>query len=355
MKKVFFISVLFCANFLMVRASEPFVTHAFPASSIKAIDVVTSGGYITVNGDAGSEAVVEVYVSRDKWSFEKIQEVLEENYTLDVKVEGGKLYAVAKSKTMNLNWNRLGLNISFKITVPRQVNSNLRTSGGSIQISNLSGSQDFTTSGGSLTVENVSGNIVGRTSGGGITVTNTNDNIDLKTSGGSITAKDCSGKMNLKTSGGSLHLSNLNGNIDASTSGGSLHLNNLSGNIKTKTSGGSVTAKNVQGVFHTGTSGGSVNLDDISGSVDARTSGGSINVNMESVSEYVKLSNSGNISLTLPADKGYNLKVKGSKVETSNLRDFRGNMESKSLEGTTSNGGPNIEVKTSQRATLTFK
>jgi len=338
MKRVLFISILVCANLLTVRANDPFITHTFPASSLREVEAITSGGSITVNGDAVSEAVVEVYVSRDKWSAEKIKETLDENYTIDIKVENGKLYAVAKPKIVNLNWNRQGVNISLKIIIPRQTNSNLRTSGGSIHISNLSGSQDFTTSGGSLTVENVSGDIVGKTSGGSITITNSNDNIDLRTSGGSITTKFCDGKIKLRTSGGSIHLSDLNGDIDVSTSGGS------------------VTAKNIAGVLKTGTSGGSVKLDGISGSVEVKTSGGSINVTMESVSEYVKLSNSGNISLTLPAGKGYDMKVNAGKVETSGLKkSFHGNMANNSMEGTVGNGGPEIEIRTSQRASISFQ
>lgn len=345
MKNIFLliVSVLFNTNLFSFTAcvnhleKEPFITRTFPASSIRAVEVNTSGGSITVSGDAGTEAVVEVFVSKNNWSAEKIKETLEENYTIDIRVEGGKLYAEAKAKSKILNWNQAGLSISFKISVPKQVNSHLQTSGGSIHMNNLSGSQDFKTSGGSLTVENISGSIVGKTSGGSITVTNANDNIDLKTSGGSITAKDCSGEITLKTSGGSVKLNNLDGIIDASTSGGSITANNIRGELKTKTSGGSVK------------------LDEISGSVDAHTSGGSMNVEMLSVDEYVKLSNSGNLNLTLPADKGYHLKVKANKVETSGLKDFRGNMSNNSLEGTVGNGGPDIEVKSSLRANLSFR
>jgi len=340
MKKLFVVCISVFLNatlFANNLQKDPFITRTFPAASIKSVEVTTSGGSITVAGDATKDAIVEVYVSRDKWSNEKIKETLEENYTLDIKVESGKLLVSAKSKKNISNWNLDGLNISFKIIVPKQVSSNLQTSGGSIHISKLTGAQDIKTSGGSLTIEDVSGNIKGKTSGGSINVSNANDNIELSTSGGSITAKDCNGKVSLKTSGGSLHLNNLNGDVIASTSGGS------------------IKAKEVKGTLKAGTSGGSITLDDISGSVDAHTSGGSINVTMVSVSDYVKLSNSGNTNLTIPANNGYNLKIKGNKVETSGLKDFRGNMDSKSLEGTMGNGGANIEIKTSHRASVKFK
>ena len=339
MKNLFLlsVSVLLSANLCVnAQRKEPYLTRTFPASSIRSVEATTSGGSIKVTGDAGSEAVVELFVSRDKWSDERIKQALEENYTIDIKVEGGKLYALAKPKS-NFSWNLQGLNVSFTISVPKQVNNDLHTSGGSIRIADLSGSQDFKTSGGSLTVENVSGNIVGKTSGGSITISRSNDKIDLKTSGGSITASDCSGEINLKTSGGSVRMSHLDGNIDASTSGGS------------------ITANDVNGILKTGTSGGSVTLKDIYGSVDARTSGGSMTVEMQSVDDYVKLSNSGSVHLSLPANNGYNLKVKANKIETSGLKDYRGNVESRSMEGTVGNGGAKIDINTSQRASLSFK
>ena len=326
MKKIFVLllfSILLSANLCKVytksQEKPPFMIRTFTSSSIKEVEAITSGGSLTLTGDAGSKATVELYVSRDDWSMEKIKQVLEENYTIDIKVEKGKLYALAKQKKNIFNGNQQGLSISFKISVPKQVNSNLQTSGGSIQISNLSGSQNFKTSGGSLLIQNISGSIVGLTSGG------------------SITAKDCSGK------------------IELNTSGGSINLNKLSGNISASTSGGSVTATDINGTIKTGTSGGSVRLSGISGNVDAITSGGSLEVKINSVKDYVKLSNSGNISLTLPGGNGYNLNVKANNIETSGIKDFSGKMEKQILEGTVSRGGAEINLKSSQRVRLSFE
>jgi hypothetical protein len=343
MKKLFalFISVFISAAFFSVYAGNqeraPFMTSDFPASSVKEVEAGTSGGSLTLTGSTGSKATVEMYVSRDDWSADKIKQVLDENYSIVIQAENGKLVVEAKQKKNRINWNSQGLSISFKITVPKQVNSVLQTSGGSIRISNLSGTQNFRTSGGSLTVEGVSGNITGATSGGSITVTGSKDNIDLSTSGGSITADYCNGNINLRTSGGSLKMSNLNGTINATTSGGSITVNDVKGTLKT------------------GTSGGSVKLDGIAGNVDASTSGGSMSVRIISVSDYVKLSNSGNLNLTLPAGKGYNLSIKSNKIETSGLKDFRGSTDSKRIEGTVGNGGTEINVRSSQRVQLSFE
>ncbi|MCL1938411.1 MAG: hypothetical protein FWF52_08470 [Candidatus Azobacteroides sp.] len=338
---VLFVSILLSANFFTLYAKNeeeyPFITRTFPSSSIREVEVVTTGGNISMTGDAGSKAVVEVYVSCNNCSIEKIKQILKESYTIDIKVEKGKLYAAAKQKKDLFNWNQQGVGISFKIVVPKQVNSNLQTSGGNIQICNLSGSQNFKTSGGSLTIGNVSGNIVGLTSGGNITVAASSDNINLKTSGGSISANDCRGKIELKTSGGNLNLSNIEGNISAATSGGS------------------ITASNIKGTLQTGASGGNVQLNDLSGNVEASTSGGNMSVRMRSAGDYVRLSNSGDLRLTLPAGKGYKLTVKASNIETSGMKNFQGDMDRRSMEGVVGNGGTEVDLKSSEQVHLLFE
>ena len=332
--------VMTCISFTRVSAEEnqkdPFLTRSFPASAIKNIEATTSGGSITVNGGASSEAVVEVFVTRNGWSADKIKEVLDEHYTIDVKLENGTLYATAK-RSSSFSLSGSSLSVSFRIVAPNRVNNKLNTSGGSIHLNGMTGSHDFKTSGGSLKVENLSGDISGKTSGGSIHISGSGDNIDMATSGGSITAEDCSGMIRLRTSGGSIKLSELEGEIDATTSGGS------------------ITASHISGTLKTGTSGGSVKIGNTSGNVEARTSGGSMTVEMDEVNEYVKLTNSGNMDVSLPKGKGYNLKIKANKIETSGLQDFRGNMETKSLEGTIGNGGAEIDVKSSQRVKLTIR
>jgi hypothetical protein len=320
---VFIISVVLSANFLTAYAGEqettPFMTRNFPASSVREVEATTTGGSLTLTGDTGSEAIVEVYVSRDNWTAERIRQTLEENYTIDIKVEGGKLLVEAKQKNRITNWNQQGLNISFNIIVPRQADSKMQTSGGA------------------LIIKNVSGNTDGATSGGGINITGSSDNIYLRTSGGSVVARDCTGNINLRTSGGGISMNNLNGNIEA------------------RTSGGSIIGKGISGVLVTATSGGSVNLDGISGNLEATASGGNMSVKIKSVNNYVKLANTGNINLTLPSGSGYNLNVQAGNLSTSGLRNFQGNTDNRSIRGTVGNGGPEINVRTSLRTNVTFE
>jgi len=341
MKKVFvFISVSIAASIFAVgvyaQGNEPFATHrfgSFVASTINDVEVNTSNGTITLDGNDGSIAIVEVFVTRaNNWgsSFgglfrrnraqnDDIQQLYKENYAVVIKVENGKLYAVATPSRWNLP-NDERLNISFKITVPRQVNSNLRTSNGSVKISNLQGSHNFNTSNASLNVENVSGKIRGTTSNGRVTLTNVSDDIDVRTSNGGLTARDCNGKLVLKTSNSSANLNNVIGEVSVTTSNGSVTVNGLSGSLNAKSSNGSMT------------------------------------VTMACVNNDVILNTSnGGVSLTLPANNGYNLNLSAQRVNTSNLKSFQGSMSNNRVEGTVSNGGPNISVRTTNgNANLTL-
>lgn len=320
----------------------PYMTKSLSGDNVKDAKVETSGGSIQVTGVAAGEARIEVYVrsSNNQYSYtkEEIKQKLEEDYTLDIGVSGGRLSAIARTKKNNMDWKR-GLSISFKIYIPASSNTDLSTSGGSIRLENLNGDHDFRTSGGSLNIDRLTGKIKGRTSGGSIKIAHSKDNINLHTSGGSINAEDCIGTLELKTSGGSLNLRDLLGSVEAHTSGGSIHGNDIKADL----------------VAHT--SGGSVNLKDISGSLDASTSGGGVHVELTELGKFVKLSNSGgNIDVTLPANKGMDLKLSGSRINTGSLKNFSGKMEEDEVNGTLNGGGVPVTVRASSgRVTLTLK
>ena len=219
MKKYSLLFVMIISG-LMLRAQkdEPYQTKSLADQSIKNVEAKTSGGSISVTGVNSSEAKIEVYVrgnnSKDNLTKEEIQKRLSEDYELTVSVSNNKLTAIAKPKDRNMNWKK-ALNISFKIFSPKAVSTDLGTSGGSIDLKDITGIQDFSTSGGSLRIENVSGELKGRTSGGSIDVKDSKDKINLSTSGGSIHASNCSGTLKLTTSGGSLKLEDLKGQINA--------------------------------------------------------------------------------------------------------------------------------------------
>ncbi len=340
-KNILLIAALISAGGAMSQDSKtPYQTKSLASDGIKNVEVRTSGGSISVTGGEASPRV-EMYVTPNgnregSLSKDEIQKRLAEDYEITLTASGNKLTAIAKPKDRNMNWKK-ALNISFKVFVAKNVSTDLKTSGGSIHLAHLAGTQEFTTSGGSLHIDDLSGKMDGRTSGGSIHLSNSKDEIELTTSGGSIDAENCSGNLTLRTSGGSLDLNGLKGKIDASTSGGS------------------IDGKKVDGELIAHTSGGSVDLKDMTCSVDASTSGGHIDVEITTLGKYVKVRNSGgNIDLQLPSNKGLDLDLRGEKIKTGNLSNFSGSVEEDRIDGKLNGGGVPVSVK-GGRVSISFK
>ncbi|WP_300603380.1 DUF4097 family beta strand repeat-containing protein [Niabella sp.] len=322
----------FCAN--AQRNATPYLTKSFSAASIKEIKAETSGGSISVEGGKTS-GLVEVYVEsansgqRRKMSDKDIQEVLDQYYNLDVSTSGSVLTAKAFRK--DRGWSqKTGLSISFKIYAGTNVNTDLKTSGGSINLQEVKGDQFFKTSGGSLFVRAVTGKINGKTSGGSIEVSDAQEDIDLVTSGGSIKADRMKGRIRLKTSGGSLALSDLSGNIEAHTSGGSIAASDIKGDLVTSTSGGNVALKGIDG------------------NLDASTSGGRIRAELVGTKDFIKLRTSaGGVDVNMPRTNNAKLNLKGSRVNISSLANFNGSIEKDHVKGVIGSGKLLVEVSAS--------
>ncbi|WP_432713281.1 DUF4097 family beta strand repeat-containing protein [Pedobacter sp.] len=319
---VLLISFSCAVNAQFNAEKEPLITRSLKGQSITKVNARTSGGSINVEGVPAGEARLEIYVrpsgtTASKYSKEELQKKLDEDYSLEIMVANQTLNVSAKSKN-KINWKKQ-LSVSYRIYVPQNINSNLNTSGGSIRLAGLTGSQDFTTSGGSLHIEHLNGEVNGR------------------------------------TSGGSIHAENSSGTITLSTSGGSLNLSGLKGTIKANTSGGSISGNAIQGELITSTSGGSVNLTDLSCSLEATTSGGSMNVSLKQLGKYVNVSSAGgNVKVELPGNKGLNLKVDGDRLKVGPLKNFSGQNDTHSINGTLNGGGIPVKIEGSSSVSVVF-
>lgn len=329
----FFLALLVISAQAQFNAEKtPMITKSLSADNIKSILAETSGGSISVTGVNASEAKIEVYVVPNNYrkndlSESQIRERMASDYKLTVEAGNNKLTAIAQPKDKKMDWKK-ALSFSFKIFVPKDVSTDLSTSGGSISLKNLSGELKFRTSGGSLNVEDVAGKVDGKTSGGSIHLENSKaSEVELATSGGSIDARNSEGKMRL------------------TTSGGSLNLRDLKGDIKATTSGGSIDGRMVSGELVTHTSGGSVHLEDMYCSLEASTSGGNIDVSIKEIGKYVRISNSsGSIDLEIPKGKGVDLDLSADKIKTDRMENFTGKMEDDRVEGKLNGGGSQVKV-----------
>ncbi|MBS1529172.1 MAG: DUF4097 family beta strand repeat protein [Bacteroidetes bacterium] len=330
--KTIFTLLFACALGTFALAQDnrtPYSTQSLANDAISSVKVLTSAGGIFVSGETGQQPRIEVYVrdNRDRdLSKEEIKKRLDEDYDMSITVNNRELQAIVKNKHERMNWNE-SLSVSFKIYVPQQVATDLKTSGGGIHLDNLKGNEQFSTSGGGLEINTVNGTIHGTTSGGGIDVKNSGDNISLVTSGGGITAENCKGEIYLRTSGGGLVLNDLKGTIHATTSGGG------------------VRGENIEGELVTSTSGGGIDLRGMNCSLDAHTSAGSLSAEMKQVGKYLRLGTSaGNIDLELPAKQGLNLDLNAERVDSHQFNGFQGTFDERHVHGTVNGGGASVDA-----------
>ncbi|MGH8293877.1 MAG: DUF4097 family beta strand repeat-containing protein [Steroidobacteraceae bacterium] len=165
-----------------------------------------------------------------------------------------------------LGWLDFGSNRArFAIEMPRDYSVDLRTSGGHVDIRDVSASVRAATSGGSMLVQNIAGTVTLHTSGGRIDAEHLDGPAQLSSSGGGIRVTDSTGGLDLSTSGGGIRLQNDDGRIRAVTSGGSIRAQ-LRGNrgVSLATSGGNITLllpQNTRASIEAETSGGGIRTD----------------------------------------------------------------------------------------------
>jgi DUF4097 and DUF4098 domain-containing protein YvlB len=194
-------------------------------------------------------------------------------------------------------------------------------------------------------------------------------NVQLKTSGGPITVSDLTGETRANTSGGALRFEHLHGPIDANTSGGAIHVTASegpmkvhtsgggidiiggSGSVEAGTSGGPIKVKDFTGPIHVNTSGGGISVEDVTGELHGSTSGGSIHASLGApLGETTRLTTSGGgITVNLPKDSAFDLDAATSagSVHSEFAVDSSGKPNRSHLKGPVNGGGKSVYLRTS--------
>jgi len=263
---------------------EDTVEKSFKVGDNGHLVVDTRMGSIEVQAIGSGDIKVTVYRKFDTDSKNQMEKILD-NLEMDFRQTGNDVFVTVqyqKDADTFFGFGHSRLQLRFVVQVPKVYNVDLKTSGGSISISDLQGKADSRTSGGSLTFGQIQGPVNGKTSGGSITLQGCTGNADVHTSGGSIHIGEVDGPVNATTSGGSITIEKVKGSVLAETSGGGITVEEVMGNINASTSGGSVRAtitKQPTSSCDLSTSGGSITVKlaaDIKVNVDAGTSGGRV-------------------------------------------------------------------------------
>jgi len=276
--------LLLAASTLAASDVEDKLTQSYRVEPGGKLAVEADRGSIEVKSSNGDQVAIEVLRKVKGESRARAEEVLK-NHEVKFSQDGDTVHVRAElDKGWASGWRDKGRNLQvrFLISVPKKFNVDLKTSGGSVKVADLTGQARSQTSGGSLNFGQIEGPIFGRTSGGGINVAGCHGDVDIKTSGGSIHLGDVDGNINAQTSGGSLTVKQVTGKTMVKTSGGSIEVAEVKGSLEAITSGGSITASvadQPSGNCRLETSGGSIKVslsDKVAVDVDAKTSGGGV-------------------------------------------------------------------------------
>jgi len=276
----------------VLASDTPYRSESFDAAGLHSLYTKTSGGSIEVVGDASGKATVDMFVTTNHGGTDtkEIEKRLPA-YHITIVREGDSLRAVSETH-QDTYWGSQ-LNISFRVHVPRDINCTLKTSGGDVALSDVTGTQ------------------------------------------------------NLDTSGGGVRIDKVKGPTTASTSGGDIDISGYDGKISAHTSGGNVSAEQSAGDFDLETSGGSIELDQLSGAIAASTSGGSVRADIPQLTGALSLStDGGDVRASIPLVHGLDLDLKGNRVNV-NLVNFSGSATKEEVRGTINGGGLPVRLKTS--------
>ena len=316
-----------CLGFfaLVANAEERILDRTFAVTPGGQLRVEAESGAITVVGGDTPLVVVQVVARSSQGALDRA-EISAEQTSAGVEVvakhDGGSWLGWLSSNRMD---------IRVTVTVPRQYNVDLKTSGGKLDVTQLNGNVRGSTSGGSIRVADVEGPVRMNTSGGGIQAERIGGDTYLRTSGGTVTAQD------------------IGGDLDVQTSGGSIRIEKVRGAIAAHTSSGAVTARNVTGDVELGTSGGSIRAEAIDGKISASTSGGSVDVELVGANRGIRASTSGgSVTVRLPRATAASVDASTSGGSVScELPVTASEMTAKKLRGTINGGGAEIQARTS--------
>lgn len=283
---------------------EPFRTERFSISEGTTLETELSGSSIAIERGNVSEMVVHMFLKKNGEYFlesdSETQDFLED-FDVDVHQSGKTVTISAKPKSnFNFSWGSKP-SLSFLVITPGDLDTHIRTSGGSVSLQQINGTHDLASSGGSIRVADSKGEVISKSSGGSISLTDFVGQVDVRTSGGSIKIEGLEGDLIASTSGGGMSLSHISGSIDASSSGGSIKasLDRVDGDMNFKSSGGSIqVALTDNAKFDIEVRGGGIrsDLDHFNGTITKDKISGSVNgggpaISMQSSGGSIRVSN----------------------------------------------------------------
>jgi hypothetical protein len=158
-----------------------------PLTTGGSFEAETHNGSITIRGEDVSTCNVKATIIARAKTKEKAQEIAEK---VIIELEPSDNKIVTRVEKPKAVWTQsYNISVNLDVTVPNEVNLELTTHNGPIEI------------------ENINGEINNKTHNGSIKTTRVSGTIKLKTHNGSITCNEISGKTELRTHNGKVNAS----------------------------------------------------------------------------------------------------------------------------------------------------
>lgn len=317
--RTFYISALLLLS-ITCAAQEYSFKESYQLATPAQVSISSSDGNIDAVAFDNDKTDIFYIVRKNNKVLNISRAELEKEVTLEVQQTGSSLNIAVKYKN-EFGWTdwRDKMVVSFRLQLPRETACNLRTSDGNISLKGFTRDQRCNTSDGNVSVSDVRGAVVASTSDGNISLSRVTGNVEVKTSDGDISIDE------------------VKGDTRASTSDGNVVVSKVAGNTTMKTSDGDLTFR------------------DLSGSLDARTSDGNVTGNIVEMKNEITIRTSdGNISLSVPANAGMDLNIKGERLNVP-LNNFSGHSDKRSIQGKSNGGGVAVNLSTSGNVTLAYR
>jgi hypothetical protein len=194
-----------------------------PASAETQVEIVNDDGAVVVQGQETSTYTLAATITAHATTAERAQQYAEQTQ-VDLASEAGTLKVVIdRPKNLHNEW----VNVDVRLSVPKKIDVNLRTSDGHIETHDLKGTVKARASDGSIHVAQAQGPVDLETSDGAIECIQVQGpRLYAKTSDGSIQLEGCrSEECEVHTSDGQIKADGLfSAKLAGHTSDGSIHI-----------------------------------------------------------------------------------------------------------------------------------
>lgn len=288
---LFLFSVL---SLLALPLSGQAQVRTFSAAAGGTLDLrLEAGGSVIITGGASE---VRAQVTRSGRDADEISVTFDQS--------GDRIIVRSEFRTRGSH----NADVRYEIRVPSRFNVDLESTGGSVDISGVTGTFEGQTMGGGIDLRDLSGTVDMQTMGGAISLSNSELTGKLHTMGGNIDLDGVRGSVETTTMGGNVRhrgSGSPSSAIKVHTMGGNVEIGDAPGGADLQTMGGDITAGQVGKFFEAETMGGDIDVSAVDGWIEARTMGGSVTIAMTggtSGDRHVSITSmGGDIELRVPA------------------------------------------------------